>query len=499
VAATTLDLTRLGEPISDDAPCGPDLDAEYDPDFTNFIARVEGLLPDAYFSFDRTSIKFDAEAATIAGLLERSRDLRLLVILAKLAILSRDLAMFGAGLTAIAGLLETRWPSVHPAPDGDDVSLRAAILQTLDDLPHIILPLQHVTLAESRRYGALRFRHELLATGEASLREDEETLDRQTIDLALAEADLDQLKAVVALLKVAHGAVGRLHAAWQAHEGHDQAVSLDRLDALLGRMLGFVSSAVVKRDNTFALEGSSAAPAALPAAGAAGTAPSSPVAVGPIGSTRAAADALAAVADYFASREPSNPALLLVRQAEQLIGKSFLEVMQVLLPGQVDQASIQIGGEEFFDLPLERLSGFDSTSPPQDWSEEQTWDGDSGPVAKDESDSERAGEDAGPDGAQDESPDAEGDGMAEEGDAPEEPPAPVATSQPAPASKPSVGSRQVATAVLQQVGTYFRLAEPSSPVPFLTDRARYFAERDFLSLLKDVLPESSLKKIGGQD
>jgi type VI secretion system protein ImpA len=40
-------------------------------------------------------------------------------------------------------------------------------------------------------------------------------------------------------------------------------------------------------------------------------------------------------------------------------------------------------------------------------------------------------------------------------------------------------------------------AEPSSPVPYLLDRARNLATRDFLSLLQDVLSEeaiASLKK-----
>jgi hypothetical protein len=45
-----------------------------------------------------------------------------------------------------------------------------------------------------------------------------------------------------------------------------------------------------------------------------------------------AVDALGSVASYFSRNEPSNPALLLVRQALQLTGKSFLEVMLTLVP-----------------------------------------------------------------------------------------------------------------------------------------------------------------------
>ena len=42
--------------------------------------------------------------------------------------------------------------------------------------------------------------------------------------------------------------------------------------------------------------------------------------------------------------------------------------------------------------------------------------------------------------------------------------------------------------LLDQIGAYYRTAEPSSPLPHLTDRARDLASRDFLSLLKHVLP-----------
>ena len=47
---------------------------------------------------------------------------------------------------------------------------------------------------------------------------------------------------------------------------------------------------------------------------------------------------------------------------------------------------------------------------------------------------------------------------------------------------------------LQHVAAFFRTSEPSSPIPFLIDRARELAQRDFLNLLQDVLPEGALKQ-----
>jgi type VI secretion system protein ImpA len=50
--------------------------------------------------------------------------------------------------------------------------------------------------------------------------------------------------------------------------------------------------------------------------------------------------------------------------------------------------------------------------------------------------------------------------------------------------------------VLDLVQRYFRDTEPSSPVPMLCERARALAERDFMGVLRDVLPKSALKNIG---
>jgi len=54
-------------------------------------------------------------------------------------------------------------------------------------------------------------------------------------------------------------------------------------------------------------------------------------------------------------------------------------------------------------------------------------------------------------------------------------------------------SRGQALALLESVQRYFRYTEPSSPVPMLCERARALAERDFMGVLEDVLPKSSLK------
>src|SRR5262245_46092308 len=144
IRMTDIDFAALAGPISDEDPCGPDLDLSGDPDYMNFVAKAENLLPSTFFSgpqgkpFDRGAIDFAAELGAMQPLLARTRDVRLLVILAKLCILNRDLAGFERTVHAVQQLLTERWDEVHPRGDAGAFSARTAALETLDDLPQVI-------------------------------------------------------------------------------------------------------------------------------------------------------------------------------------------------------------------------------------------------------------------------------------------------------------------------------------------------------------------------
>src|SRR6185312_2183250 len=94
-------------------------------------------------------------------------------------------------------------------------------------------------------------------------------------------------------------------------------VDLGKIVELVGRMVAFLDGAITARDPSAGLPAADEAEgedAGDPAEAAAR------VAVGKITGAAEAAAALNAAADYFAQREPSSPALLLVRQASQLLG-----------------------------------------------------------------------------------------------------------------------------------------------------------------------------------
>lgn len=419
--------TELCLPLSETDPCGPDLDLDGDAEYLNFFAQTEGILPSSFFSaddgkpFDRASVDLPRQIEAIAPLWERSRDLRLLAIRARLTIMNRDLAGFSASIAAIADWLVKFPDDVHPRADGGDLSARVAALGSLD-LPTVVFPLQYAPLCEGRRIGVVTYRTWMIASGEVKPRLGEQKHPSAALTEALADAPADVMTATrkhVAMLKTSLARIRNIFMMQGASSG------LENLPALVDKIQLLVDPQAAIREETVDVAEGDVAPA--------GDAPAS---------LADAQQALAAIAEYYSRLEPSSPTLPLVRQAHQLIGKSFFEVMSILVPQQMEKAAFQIGADQFFELPVNKLSKL-----------------------------------------------PEGTAALE-----------ISTSSSGSGGSPQyrVDSRTQAIALLEQVQRFFRHSEPSSPVPMLCDRARALAERDFMGVLREVLPKAALKTFGAE-
>jgi type VI secretion system protein ImpA len=438
-AAPELDaaVAQLCAPLGGEDACGPDLDLDGDSEYLNFFAAAEGVLPPSFFSaedgkpFDRTSVDIVGQLEFLKPLLGRTRDLRLLTMRARLQILNRDLAGFAASVAAVALLLEGSWDQVHPRTSNGDLTTRSMAIAALD-VPTVIFPLQYAPLFESRRIGAVTFRALMIASDEAKPRGGEQKLAVAAIIEARGDADPVSLAATRRHVATLRMAIEKIRNAFALHGA---SAGIDNLQALAVKIQTFIdpaaleSSAPPPDDANTALESIGTEPGRDGAIFKAAGAPTS---------LAEAREALAAIADYYTRCEPSSPTLPLVRQAHQLIGKSFIEVISILVPSQLEKAAFQIGGDQVFELPVGKL------------------------------------------------PSAKTNGSVpatEEG-------------QPEVSLRYHVETRAQATALLDQVQRYFRHSEPSSPVPMFCERARAFAERDFMAVLRDVLPKAALKNLG---
>jgi type VI secretion system protein ImpA len=440
IAAVDAAIAGICIPLPGRDPCGPDLDLDGDADYLNFFAQAEGLLPSSFFSsedgrpFDRASVDLPRVVDAIQPFWDRSRDLRLLVLRARLLILDRNLGGFAESIAAIAYWLDKFWNDVHPRGDDDDLAARVAALAALD-LPTVVFPLQYAPLCEARRIGAITYRAQMIATGEVNPRANELRHPLAALTEAIADAPPEVLATTrghVAMLKASLSRIRDIFIS------QGSPIGLENLITLVDKLQAFIDPRAALDDATAASADDDDVSGAETQAGAATAA--SPT------SLAEAQQALAAIGDYYGRSEPSSPTLPLVRQAHQLIGKSFFEVMSILVPNQMENAAFQIGTDQYFRLPVGKLSKLSDGAPSSSTAEAD-------------------------------SPATSGGGE----------------------SPYYVGSRAQAIALLDQVQRFFRRAEPSSPVPMLCDRARAFAERDFMGVLREVLPKSALKTVGSEN
>jgi type VI secretion system protein ImpA len=424
------DLTVLDQPVDGGDPCGPDLDVVGDPDFTGFMATVEGQMPGSYFSFDAGSLDVESILGEATTLLRRTRDVRLMVLLSKVLILSRDVAGFVGMIDGIRQLFEQHWDTVKPLPEDGDHAFRLAPLYNLDDVGSLVFPLQFAPLASAPRVGTVTYRAHLLATGAANARE-EEANDPALLERALTECDLDELVAARDQLRTLGAAISGIERVIIEQIGYDSIIHLERLPDVVKGMIAFLDASVARRDPAQAMGATEPEPEPEETLGD-GEEAAAPIRTGSINSQHDAAAALDAALAYYRRCEPSSAAIPLIEQARASVGLSLGEVMAMLLPEHAGLARINVGAEPSFKVQVRPASG-------------------------------------GPNGAAETS------------------------------FAPVADVRAQATALLEQVALYYRQAEPSSPIPLLIERARSLASRDFLSLLKDLLPEEALKtlKIGG--
>ncbi len=494
-----IDVAALANPLSENDPCGPDLDSQGDEDFLNFVTIAEGLLPSEFFRdgapFDVSAIDADGQLSRMAPLLGRTRDIRLLSLLARFLVLDRDLARFAGVIEAISRLLETYWDEVHPRAERDSFSLRAAAIATLNE-PTVCIPLQYMPLCEDRRFGIITFRTRMYAVGEAKPREGETAPALQAILQALQESDRSHFDATRGLIAKLAASLRRIHSLFSEHCGFDKAPRLDKITETAAGILALLDEAVPTEDQIkLAASG-----------GAAQTSVS-----GSIRNAFGARLALEAVIEYFRRREPSSPVLPLVAQARELQGKTFVEVMQTLLPTQADDAAYSIGDQQVFALPLQRLAAImpaidnyaveernadtcfervapaSAAAPPassQDALATLVLATSAGEVPpSDEGAEVAAARVAGESSTADENASvmsmAAGAAMAA-----------IENLQ------FSAATRKEAIFLLDEVVRYLRAAEPSSPIPWLIERAKALADRDFISVLASVLPDDALRSPG---
>lgn len=452
----------LLEPISEAAPCGPDLNATLDAEYEEYYFGALGRLPGYFIQpgverpdgsrspdkiFDPKDVDIASETKSIAALLARSRDLRLLVLRAQWEILAGRLGPMTEAIEAVAGLLESHPEAVHPTTDDGPGDRRDAI-GDLNQQITMVQPLMHTGLTGTTEVTLRKIR---VANGNSAPMQNEQDLAIGPLLEALGAMHNRKKvnEAHASLLQLAQ-ALARIDRACQTHPTAPFSPTLDKLRPTVLEMLDAIATARPDlRGADLASISAAAEPAPVsdgtglqrPPVSAAADAPAKPASPMPqVVSHLHARRMLEACERYFRRAEPSSAALLLVTQARLLIGRPLIEALQTLLPQISSRAVVDFGPQTGFSLDAERLVQLTAALP-------------------DDPDSEV-----------------------------------LPPPNPGPATR--IRDSADVSAAIRAVEDYFRQTERSSPVPVLLQRARSYLDRDFQSLVDELIPRAANGEAG---
>lgn len=323
------------EPL-DGETCGPDL--EYDPAFMELDLAVAGKPETQFGPAEAPDWRLARDLAE--QLFGQTRDLRVAMFWARAVVHLEGLEGLPAGLMLMGGLLERHWDGLHPLPDPDDgdAFARMNVLSGLDALGGLLGDVRQAQLIVDRRLGALRVRTVEIAREKLAPRADEAVLSRAQIEGTLRDMpDLaDRLRTAV------EGSLLHLKALQsQMNErfGDGQAADVKNLREMLNGVQSFLpieESASPIEELPDPAEGIHDE---TPRRGSSRGGNS----ISEVESREDAVRAIQLVCAYLDRHEPTNPAQLLLRRAERLIDKDFLQLVRDLAPDALNEVAKILG------------------------------------------------------------------------------------------------------------------------------------------------------------
>lgn len=327
----------LLQPVPGDRPCGENL--EYDAAFIMLQARLQPRLDAEYGSFVEAAepVNWAEIERDCQALLQRSRDIRLVVALMRCRIRQIGMAALHEGLLILRDLLTAFPTDLYPqlTEEGEfDPVMRANALSELDDINGLLADFRQLPLPKA---AGLQIAIKDFEKAHATPREDG-ALPEATATALLLEWEARQDQTILSLQK-AHACLMELRAILTTSLG-DEAPDFARLGAILRLFISQENTASPPLPAVyFAAEETVEQPVQAETA-AENEADSAPLIMPRQTGIASRADALLRLQElrlWFTRMEPGSPAILLLQYAEKTVGKSFSQLVKMLPPEIIDR------------------------------------------------------------------------------------------------------------------------------------------------------------------
>jgi len=327
-----IDVEKLLAPVDGESPVGTDL--SYDPSYME-IEQIAAGKPEQQIG-DTTIADEDPDWKEHKGrcteALARTKDLRVAMHLLVTALKMEGLTGLRDGLGLIRGILEKYWDKFYPQldpDDGNDPLLRMNIVSTLTDPISFRRRVREAPLTMSPMMGKFGLKDIEVATGEVPPPEDPNVpkVEMKTIDAAFEDTPLEYLQENAAAIETAIEHVKAIDTFLTKTVGAGKAINFKELEGVLKKAKTQTVNYLAKRGvGSAEVAGEDGGGAA--AGGGGGGAPIS----GDIRTPQDVIKLIDKICAYYERNEPSSPIPLLLKRAQRLVSKNFLEVIKELTP-----------------------------------------------------------------------------------------------------------------------------------------------------------------------
>lgn len=273
------------------------------------------------------------------GLLEKSRDLRILVKVCRAALHKYGLPGLAQGVALMALWIENDWNHLYPKIelDGDsDPLFRSNVISEISDREGLVSALRQAVFLETPIGAVTVFTAEQMLEG----KQDEKTSFIASSDQLsrILVAEKDKNRDRLAAISSISSSLASIDSVLKTRLESEYWPNIDLLAAVIGRLDRFVASQLQEKEIEPSAQTVSVQDNDMSAV------PKAPVTLPPALNTRADAyKALALAREYFERHEPSHPAPLLIRRVERIGNSDFMAIIQELMPDAISQAHLLAG------------------------------------------------------------------------------------------------------------------------------------------------------------
>jgi type VI secretion system protein ImpA len=341
---------KISPNVSDSEVCGINL--EDDPAFQNFFFASQGTPErfDGQSTIPAEAPDWRAVKKQALEYLDKTRDLKLISVLAQSVLNTEGLAKFEQCLNGLAQQVKNHWQEVFPPLDEDDGDPleRISALGHLCDKDFVINIIKKLPIAHSKVLGNVTLQAIDRAVGPAGSKSESDLAIPQIIGI-FKESAPEQITATYTAVNQCIGHLNEINSTFIEHAGNEYNVNCDATIDVLTHLAN-----ALKKYGNLHIEVITAADETSESATSQQSAGDSTSANTPTYPTFDSANMKLTTRDdvercfdlilaYYQQCEPSSPVPILINRAKKLVNADFLDIVKDIFPDALDQVQ-KLGG-----------------------------------------------------------------------------------------------------------------------------------------------------------